>query len=398
MSDTRGNIAREALKEQGLEINNDKLVAEHREAHDNGNTAVPAPAPAPSPTPDAPTLTPAPVEPAPTPTPTPAPATPAPTPDPGPTPTPDPPVPAPTPAAPVALEDDVLLQQLNEKLGTNYKTLAEAKPAPAPLSEKEQKELEEKEHNEAVAYAIQSGVVNRQTLDEFAVDNAKDPREIVYALFKAEVQKKDKTLTEDQIEQNFKEFFNEFDEEGSIMREMRKVDMRNIANNYLAKKYSKVLDIKNIYADHKNNTVARANYDSTLEKVVASIPRDMKFSFDTEGDGGAKVTHEYSFNFDDNAINEVLAEYKGDSAFSTLGASAANDKLLSDAIQTSLLRKNLKNVIAVVAKSHADKIMHEEIARRKNIPNEAVPVVPQTQPAGVKKNTVTRNILAEIEN
>lgn len=381
-----GNIARLALSQSGFDVDNEKLEAAHREAIDNGEDSE-----APTATEikdvdeteetedvaeteetkETPESTEAPVVADPIPVPV-----------------------AKTPAEEKKITDDALLKEINTRMGTEYKTLDEVKPVPKKQTKEEREAEEETVHNEAVAYALKSGVVKRKDLDDYAIESALDPRDIALKLYTEKAMSLDKELTAEKAEDNFKEFFLEFDEEGSVNRMIRAEDMKTIASTYLNNKYNKVINLVPGYREVMTAEQAQTSYNAQVDKVGASIPKEMSFDLELPGVDGKSQKFTYGYTVGDDILNAVKADFLSPASFKAFGQNDLGEAGLSEAYNTAVLKKVFQNAMSTVAKSYHDQMAHEEVARRKNIPIDKSKQTPQ-HVQGQKRNSIARQAINE---
>lgn len=311
--------------------------------------------------------------------------------------TPEPPV---TPDPPAAVEgeskvpEDIILKEINARMGTDYKSLDEVKKPEKKLTKEEREQEEEAEEKEAVAYAIKEGKIKPKDLSEYAVESAMSPRDIALKLF-TEKALKDGVAAE-KVEELFKEFFHEYDEEGSVVKTMRANDMENIAKNYLASKYSSVIGLKDKYREARDTQARQSNFTQMVDRVHDVLPREMSFDVEEAGPDGKPVTSKYQFKIDDSVLSAVKAEFHKPESFEAIGQRTLNDEHMKEAYNMAILKRVFSKAVSAVAKSHKDKALHEEIARRKNIPSDAHKRQPQQVQSG-NRNSIVRQAMADAD-
>lgn len=385
-----GNIARMALAEAGYDVNSDKLDQAHREAIDNDeeSEAPPAVSAVADDNVDPPLSTDPPTDP---PVSTDPPA--------------DPPAQAPAatdpPADPAKIEaeqkvisDEQMLKEFNTRMGTDYKSLDELKPAAKKLTKEEREAEEEKLQNDAVAYAVKEGIVKRKDLDDYAVESALTPREIALKLFTEKAKSLNKDLTDEQAEDKFKEYFMEFDEDDSINKMIRSEDMKGIASAYLNNKYGKVINLVDGYRQVQAAEQSHASYTAQVEKVSTGIPKEMSFELELPGFDGKQAKFKYGYTISDDILNGVKADLLSPASYKAFGQSELGEEGLKRAYNTAVLNKVINSAMATVAKSYHDQLHAEDIAHRKNIPSDTNKITPQGT-GGQKRNSIARQALAE---
>ncbi len=290
---------------------------------------------------------------------------------------------------PAELDDKALLKALNLKNGTNYKSLDELKPAPKVLTDAEKLALDKQDEDAAVAYALENKLLTRDTLEQYAVDKNKNPREIALQIFGDKLKEIDPEIAPEKIDERFSEYFHEFQDDGSPLKILGEQSMKGIADSYIKDKYGDVINIKEPYTKHKTSTEQAQVFRNQINDVAKNLPRELKFTVPVEGEGGAIENLEYSFTVGDDVIKQIKADFLKPETFEAFRQRGLDEAGIADAFDMAVQKKQLSNMISVVAKSHADKMRHADIATRKNIPSQAGKGTPQKLPSG-NRNSVAR--------
>jgi hypothetical protein len=268
------------------------------------------------------------------------------------------------------LDEERVIQYLKKKGFKGDKLeFPDAPPAPEPAltPDQIQKNKEDFQAN-AVKWALNSDKIKKADLQSFYAESAKPAREIVHQLMTAEWIKADPTLTPEEADSRFREYFLEDEDEGHWAKKIRETEMVNRANNYFAQKYGDVLGAEDAYAEHIEVLDKAKKYNEAIEKTFASLPKELVHTLTIDGEDGQKETLTYKVPYSEATLNAVKEQLLKQSSFDYLGRGEINDEALTKAALLAIREKELDKIISTVARSHADRMVLANKAGRRSIP------------------------------
>jgi hypothetical protein len=270
-----------------------------------------------------------------------------------------------------SIEDDEELQLkvLNKVLGTNYKTLDEAKPAPKKSTEEVEAEKADKERK-ALEWAVSSGKVSKEAIEKAAVLKAKSQRDIALDLFAQEFTEVTPNATEEEIKESFKDFYQEHLEDSSPTKAIAQKRMEKLVANYVKENTKSVDDIETEYEAHVSHEQRFGNFTSKVKEAIKAQPREFKISVPYTAEDGVEIMKEYSIPVDDKIIESVKKEFSNENVYYALGAheNDVDGKTLAEEISSTIELKLFKKGITEVFKQHAATVEKDVEARHRNIP------------------------------
>lgn len=266
-------------------------------------------------------------------------------------------------------DEELQLKVINKVLGTNYKTLDEAKPAPKKSNEEVEAEKAEKKRK-ALEWAISTGKVSQENIEKAAVLKAKAQRDIALDLFSEEYAEANPSATKEEIEESFKDFYQEHLEDNSPTKTIAQKRMEKLVANYVKENTKSVEDIETEYEAHVTHEQRFGNFTSKVKEVIKAQPREFKISVPYTSEDGTEIQAEYSIPVDDKIIESVKKEFSNENVYYALGAheNEVDGKTLAEEISSTIELKLFKKGIAEAFKQHAARVEKDVAARFKNIP------------------------------
>jgi hypothetical protein len=268
------------------------------------------------------------------------------------------------------LDEAAVLAYLRKSTGRDIKSLSELNSAPAAETDEERIAREQKFRDEATAFAINNNQLTSDELSSFAVERAKQSRDIAYDLFAEEQRELDAAITDEQIQERFAEYYAEDEEEGSWKRNMMAKRMESIADNHLKSKFGKVLSVEDSYREYLAVEKEVREYRDSVTRAVDESAQSLSFQIEnTVATDEAEKLISYSFTVPKESLDFVKNQMLDLGMFRMLKQGGLTDVQIQSAIKNALLTKELPNIVAEVAKSHAAKILLLKEAEFKAIPN-----------------------------
>lgn len=275
------------------------------------------------------------------------------------------------PAATKSIEEDEELQLkvINKVMGTSYKTLDEARPAPKKSNEEVEAEKTEKKRK-ALEWAISTGKVSQENIEKSAVLKAKAQREIALDLFTEEFTEVNPDASPKEIEDSFSDFYQEHLSDNSPTRAIAQKRMEKLVSNYVKENTRSVEDIETEYEAHITHEQRFSNFASKVKEAIKAQPKEFKISVPYVSADGTEMAAEYSIPVDDKTIESVKKEFSNENVYYALGAheNDVDGKTLADEISSTIELKMYKKGLAEAFRQHAEMAAKDTAARFKNIP------------------------------
>lgn len=301
------------------------------------------------------------------------------------------------PKAEVEVEDEAKqLAMLNKILGTNYKTLDEARPKVEKSKDEVEAEKAEKKRR-ALEWAIASGKVSQEDIEKAAVLKSKAQRDIALDLFADEFAEANPSATRQDAEEAFKDFYQEHLEDGNSTKVIAQKRMQKLVEDYVKNNTKPVDDIETEYDSHVNHEQRFGNYNNVVKTIVKAQPKEMKIAVPYTAADGAELNLEYSIPIDDKTIESVRKEFLHENAYYALGAheNDVDPKVLQREINEAIELRVLRAGVQEAFKQHTQRVETDVMARVKNVPvtntnqnfiKTTTPVTPSKQPIVHKYN------------
>lgn len=173
------------------------------------------------------------------------------------------------------LDDEKVLAYLKNKKGKEVTSLDEFLNPKAPLTEEEKRAIAEKRDGDKIAFGLSKGLFTKKQLEEFITDT-KNPKELVYAHFVTEQKEKDDTLTDIEIEEEFKEKFGLDAKEDSRQFKVGQNLLNNIADNIVRKKHGKILNLENDFSSYETAQATQQQHEAKVLNAAPLYKKDVE--------------------------------------------------------------------------------------------------------------------------
>jgi len=283
------------------------------------------------------------------------------------------------------VSDEELLAKFNKRAGTNFKSLDELKPKPAKSKEDIEKE-EAQFKNDALTWSIENGKITRDAYDKALVDKSKSPREVALAVFTAQLQEEDKTITTDEAEQIFSDTFHEDkadDKDKAKLYATGQKQIEKIAKDYLKSNYGAIDDIETEYKNSLSDRSKFSSYTDFVKDQFNTLAKAGEFEFEFDGENGKK-TAKVTVEFDDKDVEAVKKQMLKQEMYYALEAnkSELSPKQMQETIAFHLKARTFDKAVAQAAKKASESTFLETMAYLKGIKENPVATTVQTTPQG----------------
>lgn len=279
---------------------------------------------------------------------------------------------------PAEMSDDDFLKLLEKKTGKKVTSVDELKAPPKPPTAEEIKAAEEQEATEALEWALGSGKVKKDAYENAIKDKGKSKREIALQLFTNELQEGDKSLSHEECEERFAEYYCETEPEDSWKRVKALKEMNSTADAYLAQ-YSEIDNLPTSYKEYRTTAQRQKDYNKQLSAVAKELPTKLEFEVPYEGIDGAKETLKYEVAVDDKIPAQLIKEFQklGETSFGF----DVKPEALSAELNYHLKARMIDKIIPALLEKHTDKVLTDAMAKLKNArnPNQTLAGVTERQ-------------------
>lgn len=173
------------------------------------------------------------------------------------------------PSAEIELDDDKILAYFKSKKGKEYTSLDELINPKVELTPEQILAEKEKREDEKLAFGLKSGIFSKKELESFVTDS-KNPTDLVYAAYHTSQKAIDDTLKDSDIKAEFEQKFG-LDLEDKENRDYKagQLLLKNIADNLIRVKHSKILNLENDYSVYENTATQQKSVEA---KIVVQTP------------------------------------------------------------------------------------------------------------------------------
>lgn len=278
-----------------------------------------------------------------------------------------------TPAAPPAKtqaeKDAEFIVSYNERTGSKFKSIEEFNDFQKPPVVKTQKEIdqeEEKIKEEATAHFIKEKKGFKEKYENKIKDTGKTDREIALLVFSKEMLAENPKATADEIEEQFKDAYNEELEDGNIKRKHSLKEMAQKASSYRKEAYGDIEGYVDEFKSIKALDARAYNYGKTANSVIDELPKEIALPISYTGTDGKETTIDIPFIISDAIRKELKQEFyykgaKSEKRFIDLGGLDAD--IEADRINQSALsyikEQHFNSILSHVANEFAKKQVSE---------------------------------------
>lgn len=260
------------------------------------------------------------------------------------------------------LTDDQINALIEKKTGKKIKLEDLSKPEPPAAKTKEEIEADEaKIKKDALAWAIDNGKIKKDKYDASIVGNSKTDREIALSIFSAETKADDKDISDEEIEEMFRDAYHESDPESKLFKKGQD-QIATIARNYRKENYT-LPDYETEYRDFVKLNDNFKSYKATVKKVAAELPKELTFTQPYKYLDGPEENITYTIPVDEKLLGKIISDATSEAEFLNRGADGKVD-------EKQLEKTILHNVRAVMFESAITKMLADntrEVEKRMEV-------------------------------
>jgi len=269
-----------------------------------------------------------------------------------------------------AIDEDTQLRLINKALGSNYKTLDEAKPKAVRSPEDIAAEKEAKKQK-ALEWALGTGKTKKDEYERAIIERSKNTRDIAMALFAEQERAENPKISEEEIAAQFSDEYHEDLDIDSPLRKRALARMDKVAKSYLAEITGPIDNIEAEYDNYISDTEKYTGYQKQIKNVASALPKELVVSIPYTGADGTETTLEYKVPVEDNVMTAVRKEFLDANTYLAISGSGREIKdadianEMTAAIENRILRKAIPKMLA----DHGEKVAKDFEAHLKAIPN-----------------------------
>ena len=276
--------------------------------------------------------------------------------------------------APEESEDEKELRAYNKRFKTSFASWDEVNESLAPpkeISAEEKEKIEKKEKADALEWKLKVDPDFKEVYDKAIADKEKSNRDIAFKVFKSEEKAKNKNITDDEIEELFKDEYSEEAPENSPRYVRALARMAKVAEDYKKQNYSSVDTYENEYKEYKGLETKAKNFGKQAKQVIDSLPGELTFEIPYTGADGKEDVMNIPFPIGEEGVKALRKEFMHENMFFNMGANVkpVTDDKLSEAAINHFQAKNFKAIYTHIAAEVMRRTELEVLARQKNVPN-----------------------------
>lgn len=272
------------------------------------------------------------------------------------------------------LTDEQVLKYLKEKKGLGVESLDDINTT-KPLTAEEEQHQAKVKRDKAITFALNEGLFDSETLQQYSVDNARTPEEIVYDHFASAQRQEDADISDEDIRERFEEEYGLNHEEGSWRRKNGQQRMESFKQQYLNHQYGDVINAEQHYDSFKEQETNMRNYAKSVDDIFAGFDKEYTFQLTDKGnEGQTPKSYDYKFPYIEEEMQALKKEFLTEDVLKKAAKGELDVKALQQSVQVAVYTRFMPKIIKEVAYAYAsDKLLETQMERQGVKPvNEAV--------------------------
>lgn len=266
------------------------------------------------------------------------------------------------------MDEATFLKLYKKMTGKEVSSLDALKEPPTPPTAEELAKLAVKEQNESLEWALGTEKITRELYEKSIVERAKSKRDIALAIFAADLRLDDKTLTNEECEEKFTEFYCETEPEDSWKRKRALAQMNGVADNYLSQ-YNTVDGIGEEYKSYKASAAQQKVYAKQIKAIAQELPKEIPFEYEYKTIDGRTLSLKAKIPVDDKVISKLVAEFSAPGMEKVFGGDETTPKKINAELAYHLNARVIKEGLPAVFELFASQIDTDIWATVKNARN-----------------------------
>lgn len=292
------------------------------------------------------------------------------------------------------ISDEAFAKAYYKKTGKKLESIDDLKDAPKPPTAEELALAAERESTEALEWGLGTERIKKDFYEKSIADKAKEKRAIALSIFSDELKEEDPTMSADECEERFKDYYCEEEDESSWKRKRAIKAMEAVADNYLAQ-YKSVDTLVDDYRAYKTVTQTQKEYSKQLSAIGKTLPEKLTFDIPYTGLDGKETTLSYEVAVDDAIPKELMKEFSKPSMADYFGVNAKPEAIKAE-LDYHLRARMLEKIIPAIAEKHSERVLEDAMVNLKNArnpqqqigghPNQTAPKEPPSHDSVFRKN------------
>jgi hypothetical protein len=305
---------------------------------------------------------------------------------------------------PKELSDDELIGLLQKK-GINLKSIEDLKPKPTP---EEIAQAEQERKNKVLAFGLETNKIKKDDYDAYQKASA-NKINFLYEDFAKDLKNANPDITEEEIQNEWKEYtFSDLDE-SSIKKQRRQKELNELADLKLKSQYNSIFNLDNEYAKHEQKQnedysfkrkveAALPVYQKDVDDVLDSFKTPSKFIIEDTQNAANNVEIELSYN--DADLKELKDAFLSKDQLIKRIQNGYTVEAMKAEADMFLWNKHKGRHLSKAAKDYNSKQQEKYLHGRKGIiPNKELVIESDEQPATVTtqfwKDVLPENVPAQ---
>lgn len=289
----------------------------------------------------------------------------------------------------VELSEKEQLRIINQALGTQYKTLAEARPEKKLTKEQIEAAADEKKRN-AMAWALQEGKIDNQKIEKAVSARQKADRELALSVYVDELREENPKISEEEAEEHFKNHYHEDLDINDPVRKSAMKRMSRIAESVRTEATKDYDSLESQYDEHVTSTANYASFTDRVKKVVKEKTSSVApISYTHKLEDGSEETFDFPIEITDKDMRSIREDLSSTGVYKLLseGGKEVDETVLAQEVEAAISARVLKAALPTILAELADKVQKSTKAYYKRIPvtGDATFVKPATAPVTNQK-------------
>lgn len=274
---------------------------------------------------------------------------------------------APIPAPPVEAENEetTFLKLYAKMTGKKIDSLDELKEKPKPLSKEEQEAADAAEKAEALEWGLGTGKITKEAYDKAIVARSKDKRAIALELYMQERREENPRLSNEEGEEDFREFYGENDEEGSPRQKMGLKQMNKIADAHLAQ-FNDIDSLPEGYKSYKAGEEKYKAHVKSWKSVAKELPKELDITVPYTTVEGTTMNLTTKVPVDQKVVDRILQEYTGRGSENIFSDKDNTPENIAQVLNYHLESRVLKQALPAIFADLVQQAETDVMARVKN--------------------------------
>lgn len=269
------------------------------------------------------------------------------------------------------MSDEDFEKELARRTKGSIKSLAELQP-PVKKTQAEIEAEEEKEKVDALEWKLSTGTITRKDYEAAILERAKSSRDIALSVFAAEMKEIQADISDEDIEEQFRDYYMEEADDTDPKRKMRLKEMNKVADTQRKERSGFLDTIDPEYKTFKEKQANKKAISTQVDAIFESIPNEISSTSKYKNAAGEDVDVSVTYKIDDAELKAIKKEARANALgyFEQIGISAneVKDAAIANEINSIIRGRLHEKMLANAITEAASKGMRDAEVYYKNIP------------------------------